>query len=58
MKKRRAKRIQSAIDIDLQVGKVVSDSEKLKTEALLNLITKIIFDRTLKEFYSNDQPPE
>lgn len=58
MKKRRAKRIQSAIDIDLQIGKVVSDSEKLKTEALLNLIAKIIFDTTLREFYSNDQPPE
>ncbi|WP_316841297.1 hypothetical protein [Pedobacter gandavensis] len=58
MKKRKAKRTKSTIDIDLQIGKVVSDSEKKKTEALLNLIAKIILDTTLREFYSNDEPHE
>ncbi|MBC8984613.1 hypothetical protein H9X96_02360 [Pedobacter sp. N36a] len=58
MKKRKAKRTKSVIDIDLQIGKIVSDSEKMKTEALLNLIAKIILDITLKEIYSKDEPPE
>jgi hypothetical protein len=40
MKKRKAKRTKGTIDIDLQISKAVSDSEKMKTEAVLNLIAK------------------
>jgi len=58
MKKRKAKRTKSVTDIELQIGKAVSDSEKMKTEALLNLISKIIFDAILREVYSKDEPPE
>jgi len=30
----------------------------MKTEALLNLIAKIIFDANLREIYSKDEPSE
>jgi hypothetical protein len=49
MKKRKAKRTNATIDIDLQISKAVSDSEKMKTEAVLNLIAKMITDMILRE---------
>lgn len=58
MKKRKAKRTKSVTDIEFQIGKAVSDSEKMKTEALLNLIAKIIFDKILRELDSKDEPLE
>lgn len=58
MKKRKAKRTKSVIDIDLQISKAISNSEEMKKESFLNLIAKIILDATLKEFYSKDEPPE
>lgn len=58
MKKRKAKRTKSVIDIDLQISKAISNSEEMKKESFLNLIAKIILDANLKEFYSKDEPPE
>ncbi|ATP55381.1 hypothetical protein CPT03_02320 [Pedobacter ginsengisoli] len=60
MKKRKARRIESTVDIDLQINdinlqidKVSSDSEKMKNEAVLNLIAKMITDIILKELYED-----
>jgi hypothetical protein len=57
MKKRKAKRTQSAIDIDLKIDKAMA-SEEMKTKAMLNLITEIIVRITLEEFYDNKKPLE
>ncbi|MFP5079523.1 hypothetical protein [Pedobacter sp. JCM 36344] len=56
MKKRKAKRIKSTSVIDLQLDQARSDHEELKTQALIDLIVKIIVDGTLRELYSNNEP--
>ena len=39
----------ATINIDLQISKAASDSEKMKIEAVLNLVAKIITYMILKE---------
>jgi len=56
MKKRKAKRIESTVDIKHQIDKLVGDSEKMKTEAVLNLIAKMITDMILRELNEDKNP--
>lgn len=54
MKKRKAKRVQPKIN-DVEVFNVIYDHEKMKEQALLDLIARIIVKATLKEYYDDDQ---
>ncbi|KIO76827.1 hypothetical protein TH53_12990 [Pedobacter lusitanus] len=56
MKKRKAKRIESTVDIELEIDKLVSNSEKMKSEAVLNLIAKMITDMILRELNEDKDP--
>jgi hypothetical protein len=54
IKKRKAKRTKSTIHIDILINRAINDAEELKTQALTDLIVKIIVDITLEELYAKE----
>jgi hypothetical protein len=58
MKKRKAKRIRQLNNIELEVQKSLNEQEKIREEALINLIVKIIVKATWDEYYNDDGSPE
>lgn len=54
MKKRKAKRIQPAKPIDLEMEKAITEREKVKELELLNLVAKVLVEMTLRDL-NNDK---
>jgi hypothetical protein len=54
MKKRKAKRIKGSTDIELEIQQSIDEREKIREEALIDLIVKIIVKITWDEYYNGD----
>ena len=59
MKKRKAKRIKSVLEIpiDAEAKEAINEYEKMKEQKLFDLIVQVMVRITLEEFYGDKEPP-